>query len=49
MLAPVICFHHIISGNAIPVGKNAAKYGLESGVPLNQQGYPNGITIFQVR
>ena len=39
----------IIDGNAVPVGAKAAQYGLKPGIPLKSQGFPNGITIFQVR
>ena len=42
-------YPQIIDGNAIPVGANASEYGLKPGIPLKSQGFPNGITILQVR
>jgi len=38
-------FPHIKDGNSIPRGKVAESFGLKSGVPLKEQGYPNGIPI----
>lgn len=38
-------YPQIKDGNAIPRGKVADDFGLEPGVPLKDQGYPNGIPI----
>ena len=38
-------FPQIKDGSAIPRGKVAARFGLRPGVPLKDQGYPNGIPI----
>ncbi|HMQ40146.1 MAG TPA: filamentous hemagglutinin N-terminal domain-containing protein [Paracoccus sp. (in: a-proteobacteria)] len=38
-------FPQIKDGNAIPRGNVAARFGLRPGVPLKDQGYPNGIAI----
>ncbi|MCQ0970249.1 DUF6531 domain-containing protein [Paracoccus sp. TK19116] len=42
-------YPQIRNGNAIPTGSVARDYGLKPGVPLNQQGYPNGIPVYEVR
>jgi filamentous hemagglutinin len=38
-------FPQIKDGDSIPRGKVAESFGLKSGVPLKEQGYPNGIPI----
>jgi filamentous hemagglutinin len=38
-------FPQIESGDAIPRGDVARRFGLEPGIPLRDQGYPNGIPI----
>lgn len=38
-------YPQISSGDAIPRGQVAADFGLRPGVPLREQGYPNGIPI----
>ena len=38
-------FPQIKNGDAIPRGRVAERFGLEPGVPLKDQGYPNGIPI----
>lgn len=38
-------FPQINSGDAIPRGGVAERFGLDPGVPLREQGYPNGIPI----
>ncbi|WP_313351241.1 filamentous hemagglutinin N-terminal domain-containing protein [Paracoccus sp. (in: a-proteobacteria)] len=38
-------YPQINSGDAIPRGQVAADFGLTPGVPLRDQGYPNGISI----
>ncbi|MDF7797809.1 hypothetical protein P4A91_25350, partial [Pseudomonas syringae] len=38
-------FPQIENGNSIPRGKVAESFGLKSGIPLKEQGYPNGIPI----
>ncbi|WKL41695.1 hypothetical protein Q1M64_19520 [Sinorhizobium meliloti] len=38
-------YPQIDSGDAIPRGKVANTFGLKPGIPLKNQGYPNGIPI----
>jgi filamentous hemagglutinin len=38
-------YPQINSGDAIPRGQVAADFGLQPGIPLRDQGYPNGIPI----
>ena len=38
-------FPQIKDGNAIPTGNVAEKFDLRSGIPLKDQGYPNGIPL----
>lgn len=38
-------FPQIENGAAIPKGDVALRFGLEPGIPLRDQGYPNGIPI----
>ncbi|QEM81959.2 hypothetical protein [Halomonas binhaiensis] len=38
-------FPQIENGDAIPRGRIADRFGLQPGVPLREQGYPNGIPI----
>ena len=38
-------YPQINSGDAIPRGDVARQFGLDQGVPLREQGYPNGIPI----
>ena len=38
-------FPQIENGDAIPRGDVARRFGLDPGVPLREQGYPNGIPI----
>ena len=38
-------FPQINSGDAIPRGQVADDFGLDPGIPLRDQGYPNGIPI----
>lgn len=38
-------FPQIKDGNSVPVGKIAYNFGLKPGIPLKDQGYPNGIPI----
>jgi len=38
-------FPQISSGDAIPVGRIAKQFGFRAGIPLKDQGYPNGIPI----
>jgi filamentous hemagglutinin len=40
-------FPQIRNGDSIPWGKVAAQLGLDPGVPLKDQGYPNGIPIYE--
>ncbi|WP_210247015.1 hypothetical protein, partial [Phyllobacterium endophyticum] len=42
-------FPQIRDGNSVPTGKTAADLGLIPGVPLKDQGYPNGIPIYEQR
>lgn len=42
-------FPQIRNGDAIPTGKVAKRLGLILGVPLREQGYPNGIRIRVLR
>lgn len=42
-------FPQISSGDAIPTGRVARDFGLKAGIPLREQGYPNGIPIDMVR
>ncbi|AGB73036.1 MULTISPECIES: hemagglutinin repeat-containing protein [Rhizobium] len=41
-------YPQISNGDAVPSGPIAEKLGLEPGVPLRDQGYPNGIPIYQI-
>ena len=38
-------YPQIRDGNAIPTGDVAREFGLKPGIPLKDQGHPNGITI----
>ena len=38
-------YPQIRNGDAIPRGDVAREFGLRPGVPLREQGYPNGIPI----
>ena len=40
-------YPQIRDGNAIPVGEVARRFGLKPGIPLKNQGYPNGIPIIE--
>ncbi|WP_187277009.1 hypothetical protein, partial [Phyllobacterium endophyticum] len=42
-------FEQIRDGNSIPTGRTAEKLGLTPGIPLKDQGYPNGIPIYEQR
>ncbi|MFS2174358.1 hemagglutinin repeat-containing protein [Rhizobium pisi] len=41
-------FPQISTGDAVPSGGVAQRLGLRPGVPLRDQGYPNGIPIYQI-
>ncbi len=42
-------FPQIENGNSIPRGQVAREFGLISGIPLKDQGYPNGIPVEPLR
>ena len=42
-------YPQISNGDSIPRGKVAKEFGLEVGIPLKDQGYPNGIPIEIIR
>lgn len=44
-----VVYPEIISGEAIPTGRKLDQLGLEPGVPLKEQGYPNGISVYTIR
>jgi len=43
-----LIYPQIMSGDAIPSRPVANMLGIQPGVPLSQQGFPNGIQVFQV-
>ncbi|SIT00900.1 hypothetical protein SAMN02744133_104202 [Thalassospira xiamenensis M-5 = DSM 17429] len=43
-----IVYPQIGTGDAIPGPSIANAYGLDAGIPMNQQGYPNGIPVYQI-
>jgi filamentous hemagglutinin len=42
-------YPQIKDGESIPYGKVAKDLGLDPGVPLKDQDYPNGIPIIEIR
>jgi filamentous hemagglutinin len=42
-------YPEIMNGAAIPSRPVATMLGIKPGIPLNQQGYSNGIPVFQLR
>ena len=42
-------FPQIENGNSIPRGQVAREFGLIPGIPLKEQGYPNGIPVEPLR
>ena len=43
-----LIYPQVMNGNALPSAPVSELLGIQPGVPLNQQGFPNGIPIFQV-
>ncbi|WP_194285823.1 two-partner secretion domain-containing protein [Alcanivorax sediminis] len=41
-------YPQVSSGDAVPSGALAQSLGLDAGVPLKDQGYPNGIPVYQI-